>query len=121
MPRATSGPVTRRRRKKVLNMAEGYRGAKSKLYKTAREAVDRALKTAYRDRKRKKRDFRSLWIIRINAAARLHGLSYSRFMLGLKRQQIGLDRKTLADIAVRDEAGFKKLAEMAQEGLKQAS
>jgi large subunit ribosomal protein L20 len=121
MPRATSGPATRQRRKKVLKMAEGYRGAKSKLYKTAREAVDRALKNAYKDRRRRKRDFRSLWIIRINAAARLNGLSYSQFMLGLKRKEIALNRKVLADIAVMDETGFKKLAEMAKEGIQKAS
>lgn len=102
-------------------MAEGYRGAKSKLYKTAREAVDRALKSAYRDRRRRKRDFRGLWIIRINAAARLHGLSYSQFILGLKKSDISLNRKILADIAVKDQQGFKKLTEMAKQGLKKAS
>ncbi|HUU49454.1 MAG TPA: 50S ribosomal protein L20 [Nitrospinota bacterium] len=121
MPRARSGPSTRQRRKKILKMAEGYRGAKSKLYKTAREAVDRALKSAYRDRRRRKRDFRSLWIIRINAAARLHDLSYSQFILGLKRSDISLNRKILADIAVKDQQGFKKLAEKAKQGLKKAS
>ena len=121
MPRATSGSVTRQRRKKVLKMAEGYRGAKSKLYKTAREAVDRALKSAYRDRRRKKGDFRSLWIIRINAAARLHGLSYSQFISGLKREEVSLNRKMLADIAVKDQEGFKKLAEIAKQGIEKAS
>ena len=111
MPRAKGGPKTRARRKRVLNLAEGYWGAKSKLYRSATEAVDRALKYAYRDRKARKRDFRRLWIARINAAARLNGLSYSRFINGLTKSGIALDRKILADLAVTDPAGFTKLAE----------
>jgi large subunit ribosomal protein L20 len=111
MPRAKGGPKTRARRKRVLNLAEGYWGAKSKLFRTATEAVDRALKYAYRDRKARKRDFRRLWIARINAAARLNGLSYSRFIAGLAKTGVALDRKILADLAVTDPAGFTKLAE----------
>ncbi|MBI4639310.1 MAG: 50S ribosomal protein L20 [Candidatus Tectomicrobia bacterium] len=114
MPRATSGPATRHRRKKVLKLAKGYRGARSRLYKTARETVDRALKYAYSDRKKKKRDFRSLWIIRINAAARLHGLSYSTLIHGLKEAQVNLNRKILADMAVHDPEGFQKIADLAK-------
>ena len=111
MPRAKGGPKTRARRKRVLNQAEGYWGAKSKLFRTATEAVDHALKYAYRDRKARKRDFRRLWIARINAAARLNGLSYSRFIAGLAKTGVALDRKILADLAVTDPAGFTKLAE----------
>lgn len=111
MPRAKGGPKTRARRKRVLNLAEGFWGAKSKLYRSATEAVDRALKYAYRDRKARKRDFRRLWIARINAAARLNGLSYSRFINGLTKSGIALDRKILADMAVTDPAGFTKLVD----------
>lgn len=111
MPRAKGGPKTRARRKRVLNLAEGYWGAKSKLFRTATEAVDRALKYAYRDRKARKRDFRRLWIARINAAVRLNGLSYSRFIAGLAKSGVGLDRKILADMAITDPAGFTKLVE----------
>ena len=111
MPRAKGGPKTRARRKRVLNLAEGYWGAKSKLYRSATEAVDRALKYAYRDRKARKRDFRRLWIARINAAARLNGLSYSRFINGLTKAGIALDRKILADMAVTDPASFTKLVD----------
>ncbi len=114
MPRAKGGPKTRARRKRVLNLAEGYWGAKSRLYRTATEAVDRALKYAYRDRKVRKRDFRRLWIARINAAARLNGLSYSRFIAGLAKNGVALDRKILADLAVNDPAGFARLAETAK-------
>jgi large subunit ribosomal protein L20 len=114
MPRAKGGPKTRARRKRVLNLAEGYWGAKSRLFRSATEAVDRALKYAYRDRKARKRDFRRLWIARINAAARLNGLSYSKFIAGLTKAGIGLDRKILADLAVADPAGFTKLAESAK-------
>src|SRR4030065_397615 len=108
MPRAKGGPKTRTRRKRVLNLAEGYWGAKSKLDRTATEAVDRALKYAYRDRKARKRDFRRLWIARINAAVRLNGLSYSRFIAGLAKSGVGLDRKILADMAITDPAGFTR-------------
>ncbi len=114
MPRAKGGPKTRARRKRVLNLAEGYWGAKSKLFRSATEAVDRALKYAYRDRKARKRDFRRLWIARINAAARLNGLSYSRFIAGLAKSGVAIDRKILADLAVTDPAGFTKLAETAK-------
>lgn len=111
MPRAKGGPKTRARRKRVLNLAEGYWGAKSKLFRPATEAVDRALKYAYRDRKVRKRDFRRLWIVRINAAARLNGISYSKFMAGLAKTGIGMDRKILAELAISDPSGFTKLAE----------
>jgi large subunit ribosomal protein L20 len=114
MPRAKGGPKTRARRKRVLNLAEGYWGAKSKLFRSATEAVDRALKYAYRDRKARKRDFRRLWIARINAAARLNGVTYSRFMAGLAKTGVTIDRKILADLAVSDPAGFTKLVETAK-------
>ncbi len=111
MPRAKGGPKTRARRKRVLNQAEGFWGAKSRLFRPATEAVDRALKYAYRDRKARKRDFRRLWIARINAAARLNGLSYSKFISGLAKNGVALDRKILAELAVSDPAGFTKLAD----------
>jgi len=114
MPRAKGGPKTRARRKRVLNLAEGYWGAKSKLYRSATEAVDRALKYAYRDRKARKRDFRRLWIARINAAARLNGVTYSRFMAGLTRTGVAIDRKILSDLAITDPASFTKLVETAK-------
>jgi large subunit ribosomal protein L20 len=115
MPRAKGGPKTKQRRKKRLKLAKGYWGAKSKLYRTATEAVDKSGLYAYRDRKNRKRAFRRLWITRINAAARILGMSYSQFMSGLKKAGIGLDRKVLADIAVQDQPSFDKLAEMAKE------
>jgi large subunit ribosomal protein L20 len=114
MPRVKGGPKTRQRRKKVLKMAKGYRGGRSRLYRTAVDAVHRALAYAYRDRKARKRDFRRLWITRINAAARLHGLSYSRLMDALRKAHIELDRKILADLAVNDPGAFSKIAEMAK-------
>ena len=114
MPRVKRGFRARRRRNKVLKLAKGYVGGRRKLYRTATETVDRALSFAYRDRKAKKRDFRKLWIVRINAAAREHGLSYSRFISGLKKAEVALDRKVLADIAVSDPAGFAAVAEMAK-------
>ncbi len=114
MPRAKGGPKTRARRKRVLNLAEGYWGAKSRLYRSATEAVDRALTYAYRDRKVRKRDFRKLWIARINAAARQNGITYSRLMAGLARTGTAIDRKILADLAVSDPAGFTKLVEHAK-------
>jgi len=112
MARATNNPASRARRKKVLQQARGYFGAKSKLNRSAQEAVDRAGQYAYRDRRQRRREFRRLWIQRINAAARLHGLNYSRFMNGLKACDVEIDRKVLADLAVRDEASFAALAEM---------
>ncbi len=114
MPRAKGGPKTRQRRKKVLKKAKGYFGGRRKLYRTAKETVLRAGAFAYRDRKQKKRRARALWIIRLNAACRQAGLSYSVFMAGLKRAGIGLDRKILADLAVNDPTGFAKLAETAK-------
>ena len=110
MPRVTRGPRRRQKRKKILARAKGYYQAKSKLYRYAREAVDRSLKFAYIGRRLKKRDFRSLWIIRIAAGARQHGLSYSRFMHGLKLAGIELNRKMLAEMAVRDPDAFGKLS-----------
>lgn len=114
MPRVKRGFKARRRRNKVLKLAKGYRGARSKLFRSATEAVDRALNYAYRDRRVKKRDFRALWIARINAAARLDGLSYSRLIFGLKKAEIALDRKVLAEIAVTDPAAFSAVVEKAK-------
>jgi large subunit ribosomal protein L20 len=114
MPRAKGGPKTRRRRKKVMKQAKGYVGGRRKLFRTAKETVLRAGAFAYRDRKQKKRQFRALWITRLNAACRQAGLSYSVFMAGLRRAGIGLDRKTLADLAVNDPTTFTKLAETAK-------
>ena len=111
--RVKRGFKARRRRKKVLKLAKCYRGGRSNLYRTAADAVDKALQYAYRDRKARKREFRSLWIARINAAARLNNLSYSRFMSGLKRANIELDRKILADLAVSDPNAFSQLAAVA--------
>ncbi|MCY3681353.1 MAG: 50S ribosomal protein L20 [Gemmatimonadetes bacterium] len=111
MPRVTNSPASRRRRKKILKQARGYRGGRSKLLRTANNAVDRALQYAYRDRRQKKRNFRALWITRINAAARQHGLTYSRFMAGLKRDGIDINRKVLANLAVTDANAFAALAE----------
>ncbi|MDD5434501.1 MAG: 50S ribosomal protein L20 [Nitrospira sp.] len=115
MPRAKGGPKTRRRRKKVLKLAKGYWGGKHRLYRTATEAVDKAMAYSYRDRRQKKRNFRSLWIVRINAAIREHGLSYSKFIAGLKNAGITLDRKVLADLAVNDPAGFAKVVQTVTE------
>ena len=112
--RVKRGMAAHRRHKKYLDMAKGYRGGRSKLYRTAREAVERALVYSYRDRKVRKREFRKLWILRINAGARENGLSYSRFMDGLKKADITLDRKVLADLAVRAKEDFAKLAELAK-------
>ena len=112
--RVKRGVAAKRRHKKYLKMAKGYRGSGSRLYRTARERVEKALCNAYRDRKKKKREFRKLWIIRINAAARINGMSYSRMMNGLKLAGIELNRKVLADMAVRDPAVFAKIAEAAK-------
>ncbi|WP_243547108.1 50S ribosomal protein L20 [Pseudodesulfovibrio tunisiensis] len=116
--RVKRGVAAKRRHNKYLKLAKGYRGAGSRLYRTARERVEKALAKAYRDRKRKKREFRKLWIMRINAAARVHGLSYSRFMSGLKKAGIELNRKVLADMAVRDKEVFAKIAEAAKAKVK---
>ena len=117
MPRAKGGPKTRQRRKKVMKAAKGYWGGRHRLFRTATEAVDKALGYAYRDRRQKKRSFRSLWIVRINAAIRVHGLSYSKFISGLKTAGINLDRKVLADIAVNDPAGFARIAQTVKEAI----
>jgi len=115
MPRAKGGPKTRQRRKARIKMAKGYYGAKSKLFRTATEAVDKSLLYAYRDRRNKKRAFRRLWITRISAAARLNGLTYSRLMDGLKKAGIDLNRKILAEIAAHDPAGFTEIVQKMQE------
>jgi len=120
MPRVKRGVTARARHKKVLKRAKGYYGARSRVYRVAKQAVIKAAQYAYRDRRQRKRQFRSLWIVRINAAARLAGLSYSRFMDGLKKANIDLDRKVLADIAVHDPSGFAKLAEQAKQALEAA-
>lgn len=111
MARVKGAMHTRKRRKKILKLAKGYRGAKSKLFKTANQAVMKSLSYAYRDRKQKKRNFRQLWIARINAAARMNGISYSKFMNGLKKNGIEINRKMLSEIAVSDPAAFAKLVE----------
>ena len=114
MARVKRGFKARRRLNKVLKLAKGYRGARSKLFRSATEAVDRALNYAFRDRRVKKRDFRSLWIVRINAASRINGLSYSKFIFGLKKADVQIDRKVLADIAVTDPNGFAQIATIAK-------
>ncbi len=115
--RVKRGFKARRRRKKVLKLAKGFRGGHSKLFRTAADTVDRSLKYAYRDRRQRKRDFRRLWIARINAAARMNKLSYSKFIQGLKRAKVDLDRKVLAELAISDPAGFAKIAELAAQKL----
>ena len=114
MARVKGGVVSRRRRKKVLKLAKGYYGSKHRLFKTAQQQVMKSGMYAYRDRRQKKRDFRKLWITRINAAARLNGLSYNRFMYGLKQAGIEMNRKMLADLAIHDEQAFTELAEKAK-------
>ena len=115
MPRVKGGTVTRRRRKKVLKLAKGYYGSKHTLYKVANQQVMKSLMYAFRDRRQKKRDFRKLWITRINAAARINGLSYSRLMHGLKLAGIEVNRKMLAELAVSDAAAFAELANVAKQ------
>jgi len=117
MARVKGGNVARKRRKKVLKLAKGYFGSKRTLYKTAHEQVMNSLMYAYRDRKKRKSDFRKLWISRINAATRMHGMSYSQFMNGLKKSNIFLNRKVLADLAVTDPASFGRLVESAKAGI----
>ncbi|HET7603086.1 MAG TPA: 50S ribosomal protein L20 [Gemmatimonadales bacterium] len=114
MPRVKSGVAHHARKKKIMNAAKGARGGRSKLYKSAKENVERGMRYAYRDRRKKKSEFRALWITRINAAARLHGLSYSRLMAGLKQAGVEVNRKVLADLAVHDADAFGKFAEMAR-------
>lgn len=115
MARIKGGLNAKKRHNRTLKLAKGYRGARSKQYRTAKQAVMRALTNAYAGRKEKKRQFRQLWIARINAAARMNGLSYSRFMFGLKKADITLNRKVLADMAVNDAEGFKALVDIAKE------
>src|SRR6056297_294427 len=109
MPRANSSVPRHRRRRKILKQAKGYRGARSRRFKVAKDAVEKALQYAYRDRKRKKREFRRLWITRINAAARQNGMRYSRFIYALKENNIKLNRKVLAELAINDPEGFKTI------------
>jgi large subunit ribosomal protein L20 len=111
--RVKRGFKARRRRKKVLKLAKGFRGGRSKLFRTAADSVDKALNYAYRDRKARKRDFRRLWITRINAGARMNNLSYSKFMHGLKQAAVDLDRKVLAELAVSDPQAFAQIANLA--------
>jgi large subunit ribosomal protein L20 len=117
MPRTKHSVASRKRKKKVLKQAKGFSGGRGNLYRSAREAVDRAMSYAYRDRRVRKREFRKLWIARINAAARMNGLSYSRFINGLKKSDIEINRKQLSEIAVNDSEGFAKLADIAKEAL----
>ena len=115
--RVKRGFKARRRRKKTLKLAKGYRGGRSKLFRTAADAVDKALMYAYRDRRVRKRDFRKLWITRINAAVRMHNLSYSKFIHGLKLAGVELDRKVMAELAISDPTGFAKIADLAAQQL----
>ncbi|MCH7875765.1 MAG: 50S ribosomal protein L20 [Gemmatimonadetes bacterium] len=115
MPRVRTSVARLKRKKKIMKAAKGARGGRSKLYKSAKETVERAMRYAYRDRRNKKRDFRRLWIVRINAAARQHDLSYNRFMAGLKSAGVEINRKMLADLAVRDPAAFGELASVAKQ------
>ena len=117
MPRATNAPASRERRKRVLDKAKGYRGRRSKLFRYAKDATMKAQYWAYRDRKTRKRNFRNLWIQRINAACRDQGTTYSRFMEGLAAANIAIDRKSLADLAVQDPAAFKSIFDRAAEAL----
>lgn len=114
MTRVKYAPVSRRRRKKFLKLAKGQRGARSKLYRTARESAQKGLSYSFRDRKAKKRLFRNLWVIRINAACRMHNMSYSKFISGLKKAKIFLNRKAIADLAINDKKAFKQLIELAK-------
>ena len=118
MPRVTNSPASRKRRKKVLKYAKGYFGNKSKLFRYAKEAVQHAWQYAYRDRRKKKGNWRSLWIVRLNAACRNNGITYSRFIEGLHAANVTLDRKVLSDLAIRDEVAFTGLVSTAQDALK---
>ncbi|HUT83194.1 MAG TPA: 50S ribosomal protein L20 [Thermodesulfobacteriota bacterium] len=117
MPRVKRGFKSRRKHKKILKLAKGYQGGRSRLFRSAIETVDRALKYAYQDRRTRKRDFRRLWITRISAGVRLYNLSYSQFMNGLKKAKVLLDRKVLADMAVSDPQSFSKIVELAKMNL----
>lgn len=121
MPRAKGGPKTRHRRNKRLKLAKGQYGGKSRLFRSATESVDKGLTYAYTGRKNRKRDFRQLWIARISAATRLHGLTYSKFVNALKKANILLDRKVLSDMAIKDSAGFEKLVGLAKQHLTPAT
>ena len=121
MPRTKGGPKTRQRRKKRLKLAKGQYGAKSRLFRSATESVDKGQAYAYSGRKQRKRDFRQLWIARISAATRMHGIAYGRFMNALKKANILLDRKVLSDMAIRDMAGFEKLVGVAKQQLTTAA
>lgn len=114
MPRVKRAITAKKKRRKILKMAKGFFGARSRLLKTATEAVDRAMKYAYRDRRVRKREFRKLWIARINAAARLNGISYSRLIDGIKKAEVIIDRKMLADLAIHDPQGFAKVVSLAK-------
>ncbi|MBW8782156.1 MAG: 50S ribosomal protein L20 [Verrucomicrobia bacterium] len=118
MPRATNSPASRKRHKKVLKYAKGYFGNKSKLFRYAKDAVQHAWQYAYIDRKKKKANFRGLWIVRLNAACRANGISYSRFIEGLHAANIQLDRKVLSDLAIRDEVAFNGIVKQVQDALK---
>ena len=115
MPRVKRGNVARKRRKKILKLAKGFRGSHSKLFRTANQQVMKALRNAYRDRRKRKRDFRRLWITRINAASRLHGLSYSQLTGKLKKADVGLNRKMLAMLAMTDPSAFERVVEVAKQ------
>ena len=117
MPRATNNVASRKRRKKILKSAKGYRGGRSKQLRTVKDTVDRAGKYAYRDRRQKKRHFRTLWIARINAGARLHGISYSRLIDGLTKGGVEVNRKMMADLAINDDAAFGAIVEEAKKHL----
>ena len=119
MPRATNAPASRKRRKRILNKAKGFRGSRSKLYRTAKDSVTKAQQWATRDRKNRKRTFRSLWIQRIGAGARINGMTYSRFMEGLKAAEIDLDRKVLSDLAINDADAFAALAKKSADALEE--
>ncbi len=119
MPRVKRGFKLRRRRKRLLKLAKGFRGPRSKLFRIAKESVDRALNFAYRDRRTKKRDFRRLWITRINAAAKLNDINYSQLMYGLKCANVSIDRKILSDMAINDPGSFSKLVQTARQGVEQ--
>ena len=121
MPRAKNSVATRRRRKKVLKAAKGYYGARSRSFKIAKQAVIKAGQYAYRDRRQRKRQFRALWILRINAEARMHGLSYSRFMAGLKKADVLVDRRVLAHLALKEKTAFAALVAKAKAALEQAA
>src|SRR5438270_5209602 len=121
MPRATNAPASRARRKRVIKSAKGFRGRRSKLFRYAKDATMKGKYWAYRDRKTRKRNFRYLWIQRLNAAARANGMSYSRFAEGLKAAGIGLDRKILSDLAISDEKSFQSIVEQAKEALEKKS